>query len=71
MKNEFKIPIINKWYIALTLIFILAQYVGIINWSPIWIFAPLWIPISLCLVICGIIYLLKLIIYIYENYNRH
>lgn len=43
-KTLFKIPLINIWYVIITLIFILMRITNIIDWSPLWILAPLWIP---------------------------
>jgi len=66
MKDGIKIPLMNSWYIILTLVFIFAKNSGIINWSPLWILSPLWIPLAIALIIWIVICLL-----IYENYNRH
>ena len=71
MKDGIKIPLMNLWYVILTLIFILAKNSGIIDWSPLWIFSPLWIPSAIALIIWIVICLLKLIVFIYENYNRY
>lgn len=36
----------------LTLILIILKFIGVINWSWIWIFSPIWLPIVvLCLLI--------------------
>ena len=68
-KTLFKIPIINKWYIIITLIFILMRYLNIIDWSPLWILSPLWLPIIIALFIIFVIYLLKLIIWIFDLFK--
>lgn len=65
----FKIPIINKWYVIITLIFILMRYLNIIDWSPLWILSPLWLPITIALSIIFIIYLFKLIIWIFDLFK--
>ena len=61
----------NLWYVILTLVFILAKNSGIIDWGPLWILSPLWIPSAIALIIWIVICLLKLIVFIYENYNRY
>ena len=43
-RKIFSLPLINKWYVILTLIFILMRVTHIISWSPLWILSPLWIP---------------------------
>ena len=32
---------------ALALIFIVLKLVGVINWSWVWVLAPIWIPLAL------------------------
>lgn len=36
---------------ALTIVFIALKLVGIINWSWVWVLAPLWISFALCIVL--------------------
>lgn len=70
MNNEkpiLRIPIINKWYVIITLIFILMRYLNIIDWNPIWILSPLWMPIIIALLIIFIIYFFKFLLFLYEN----
>lgn len=52
-KNLITIPLINIWYVVVTLIFILMRLTNIIDWSPLWLLSPLWIPwvLSLCLLV--------------------
>ncbi len=69
--NIFTIPLFNIWYLIITVLFLTSQYFGIIDWSPIWLFSPLWIPAAFSLICILIIYFLKFLIFIYENYNRH
>lgn len=40
---------------ALTLIFIVLKVIGSITWSWVWVLAPTWVPIALCVLILGII----------------
>ena len=63
-KNIFTIPIFSKWYVVITLILILMQYLNMINWSPLWILSPLWIPSALALSIIIILYFLRLIVWL-------
>jgi len=69
MENKplFKIPLINMYSILITLIFILMQYINIINWHWIWIISPLWIPLAFAIVIMIVIYLFKFIIYLTDR----
>ena len=58
------------FYGALFLIFLTLKLCGVINWSWLWVTAPLWIPFAIfsvalivyaCILICGgCIYLLAL-----------
>lgn len=44
-KSKFlKIPLISKWHILVTLIFIIMKVTNIIDWNPLWILSPLWLP---------------------------
>lgn len=45
----------------LTIVFITLKLIGVINWSWIWVLAPMWIPfifIAICLVVILVIWLL-------------
>ena len=42
----------------LTLLFIGLKLTGFITWSWIWVLAPLWIPISIALVLLSVVILL-------------
>lgn len=33
---------------VLTILFILLKYFGVISWSCIWIFSPIWVSLLLC-----------------------
>lgn len=37
--------------LSLTTLFIVLKLLGIVSWSWVWIFSPIWIPIAICLVI--------------------
>jgi hypothetical protein len=42
---------------VLTIAFVVLKLCGVITWSWVWVLAPLWIPISLVLVILFIVWL--------------
>lgn len=65
-KTLFKIPLINIWYVIITLIFILMRVTNIIDWSPLWILSPLWIPWILVLSVIIIPYSLLGIVWIID-----
>ena len=71
-KNLIKIPIINIWYVIITLIFILMRITNIIDWSPLWLLSPLWIPAAIIFAIIIVLYLLKGLVYLidYICYKR-
>lgn len=70
-KNIFKIPLINQWTVIITLIFILMRIYDIIDWSPLWLLSPLWIPLVIALFIIFILYFLKFIIFIISLFYKH
>lgn len=39
------------WLVVLTIVFVLLKAFGKITWSWIWVFAPLWLPFALILVV--------------------
>lgn len=41
----------------LTILFIALKLIGIVNWSWLWVLAPLWIPIAIVLAF-GVVFLL-------------
>ena len=67
-EKKLTIPIINLWYVVVTLIFILLKYLGMIDWPIIWILSPLWIPITIAISISIIIYFLKFIIFLIDTF---
>lgn len=66
IKTLFKFPLVNLWYFVCTLIFILMRVTNIIDWSPIWILCPLWLPWVLALAFVIIPYILLGIINIID-----
>jgi len=40
----------------LTLIFITLKLVGIVNWSWVWVLAPIWIPLALTVAIILVVF---------------
>lgn len=69
MKDGIKIPLMNWWYVILTLVFILAKNSGIIDWDPLWILSPLWIPSAIALSIWIIIMFLRILLEIISFIN--
>lgn len=75
MENKplFKISLFNWWYVVITLIFILMKYLDMIDWGPLWILSPLWIPSFIGIVLMFIVYLLKILIsitiFIYDRFK--
>lgn len=63
-KTLFKISLVNKWYFILSLLFILMRYLNIINWGPLWLLSPLWLPWAISLTIITIPYILLGIVWI-------
>ena len=35
----------------LTIVFIVLKLCGVINWSWIWVFSPMWVSVALCVAI--------------------
>ncbi len=66
IKNLFTIPLINIWYVIVTLIFILMRITNIIDWSPIWILSPLWIPWAIAFSMFVVLFVLKCIVAIID-----
>lgn len=52
MKNE-KVKIINctPFTTLLTIAFIVLKLCNVINWSWVWVLAPLWIPFAIWLIV--------------------
>lgn len=75
MKDGIKIPLMNWWYVILTLVFILAKNSGIIDWDPLWILSPLWIPLAIALIIWSSVMLLRIlleiIVFINSLYRKY
>ena len=65
-KTVFSIHLINKWYIIISLVLILMQYLNIINVHPIWLLFPIWIPFLFVFILFITIYILKGIVYLID-----
>ena len=65
--KKIKIALFSPYTIIITLIFILMQYLNIINWHWIWIISPLWIPLSIALLFIIFIYICKFMIFLIDN----
>ena len=63
-KKLFTIPLFSWYYVGITLVFILMRYLEIIDWSPLWVISPLWVPSAIAFSIIFILYLLKLIVFL-------
>ena len=50
MKN-IEISINTGFFSLLGLLFIALKLVGVISWSWLWVLAPIWIPISIAIII--------------------
>lgn len=42
----------------LTIVFIVLKLVGVISWSWIWVFSPLWIELIISLVVIAVVFIL-------------
>ena len=51
----------------LTIVFIVLKLCGVINWSWIWVFSPMWINAALCVAIILIIEIFNFIIMIFKK----
>ena len=70
-KKLISIPLINHWYVILTLIFILMRVTNIIDWSPLWILGPLWLPWIIAILLISIPYILLGIIWCIETLIKY
>lgn len=62
-KNNVKVKVEGTGFIGLLqLIFITLKLIGKINWSWLWVLAPLWLPITASISILLILIIIKIII---------
>ena len=66
MEDNKKINIDLGFFTVLTLIFITLKLCKVINWSWIWVLAPMWIPVGLIIFIIGI-YIIVMKVKRYHN----
>ena len=45
----------------LTIVFIVLKLCNVINWSWMWVFAPLWIPVLLLVVIFALVIIVSIV----------
>jgi len=71
MENRnFTIPLFSWYYVGITLIFILMRSLGIIDWSPLWLLSPLWVPSVVACIIISVLYFLKLIVFLISLFYK-
>ena len=51
----------------LTIVFIVLKLCGVINWSWIWVLAPMWVSAALCVAIILIVAIFSFIIMIFKK----
>ena len=51
----------------LTIVFIVLKLCGVINWSWIWVLAPMWVSVALCVAIILIVAIFSFIIIIFKK----
>ena len=51
----------------LTIVFIVLKLCGVINWSWIWVLAPMWVSVALCVTIILIVAIFSFIIMIFKK----
>ena len=56
--NNKKITITPGFLSCLAIVFIILKLCGVITWSWLWVLAPLWIPISVALLIVLILFII-------------
>lgn len=66
MEDNKKINIDLGFFTVLTFIFITLKLCKVINWSWIWVLAPMWIPVGLIIFIIGI-YIIVMKVKRYHN----
>ena len=49
-KKEYTISC-GLWNVVLTVMFFIAKILGYINWSWVWVFAPIWIPFAMLAIV--------------------
>jgi hypothetical protein len=55
MNNSTTITSSIGFFDLLTIVFIVLKLTNVINWSWWWVLSPIWIPLSLVIVVCLII----------------
>ena len=67
MDNNLNINVNGGFLGFLTLIFITLKLCHVIDWSWVWVLAPLWIPLSIVLAIAIIVFVVGLIVLIIKT----
>ena len=67
MGNNLNINLNGDFLGFLTLIFITLKLCHIIDWSWVWVLAPLWIPLSIVLAIAIVVFVVGLIVLIVKT----
>lgn len=51
----------------LTIVFIVLKLCGVINWSWIWVLAPMWVGVALCVAIILIVAIIGFIMMMFQK----
>lgn len=57
--NKNSITVSELFLILLTIVFVTLKLCKIITWSWIWVLAPLWVPFSIGLIFCIILFIIS------------
>ena len=69
MSNNNKVVVHSPIYMILFIVFLVLKLTNVINWSWWWVTAPLWIPVSIVLVLLIIAIVILGIIAIIELFS--
>ena len=62
------VPVVLSPLSTLLLIFVVLKLTGVIDWSWWWVVAPLWLPMTVAMVICAICFV---VFYLVQNLDPH
>lgn len=69
MNNNNKVVVYSPSCMILFIVFLVLKLTNVINWSWWWVTAPLWIPVSIVLVVLFIAIVILGIIAIFELFS--
>jgi hypothetical protein len=62
MNSQQQKQTITVSFVPIALVFVVLKVAGVISWSWLWVLSPLWIPATIILTVCAIVFFVAFVL---------